>query len=45
MSTAQTTVDQPPLDAKAVARDDARELLGQVRGTPPTGLRGREWED
>jgi FtsH-binding integral membrane protein len=32
MSTAGTTFDQPPLDAKAVARDDARELLGQVMG-------------
>jgi hypothetical protein len=32
MSTAQTTVDQAPLDAKAVARDEARELLGQVMG-------------
>jgi FtsH-binding integral membrane protein len=30
MSTAGTTFDQPPLDAKAVARDEARELLGQV---------------
>jgi FtsH-binding integral membrane protein len=32
MTTAQTTVDQPPLDAKAVARDEARELLGRVMG-------------
>jgi FtsH-binding integral membrane protein len=32
MSTAGTTFDQPPLDAKAVARDEARELLGQVMG-------------
>jgi hypothetical protein len=26
MSMAGTTIDQPPLDAKAVARDEAREL-------------------
>ena len=32
MSTAGTTFDRPPLDAKAIARDEARELLGQVMG-------------
>jgi hypothetical protein len=31
-STAWTTFDQPPLDAKAVPRDEARELLGQAMG-------------
>ena len=32
MSTAGTTFDRPPLDAKPIARDEARELLGQVMG-------------
>jgi hypothetical protein len=32
VSTAGTTFDRPPLDAKAIARDEARELLGQVMG-------------
>jgi Inhibitor of apoptosis-promoting Bax1 len=32
VSTAGTTVDRPPLDAKAIARDEARELSGKVMG-------------
>jgi modulator of FtsH protease len=32
VSTAGTTFDRPPLDANAIARDEARELLGQVMG-------------